>query len=243
MTDNSSSINSTPQLPTLSGPSTAARSRTSGLPEAELLEQVLERAGIRQYDVLILGDGSGSGWQTPSGWAATLIDRETHGRKLFFGAMNAGSINLAELMPYFQALVWFHAQHGKARLERRGTLQVHIITDSNVIATQGRAAANLIEPLPKVQQPIWAGMREFVRLGYQLNFHWAQRCDSSLNRVADLLAGLSRRQLIDSSFVPLADEEKLSRRAAAALDNVRFVDPQTGEPISVYHINPHQERP
>lgn len=207
------------------------------MPQAELLQAILDRANIGDWDVLLIGDGSGTGWDSPAGWASVLIDRRTSGRRTFYGGLNLGSINLAEMMPYFQALCWFHNAHGMERLRERCPLLVHVITDSQVTALHGNRAANRHEDLPKVgQRPLWAAVREFAALGYRIQFHWAERCESGLNYLADLIAALSRRGIMQID--QLATDDALAAKARQAIERVTFCDPATGRPISAYEINP-----
>ncbi len=214
--------------------------RMSGAPQAELLQDILRKAGITTWDFAIIGDGSGCGWKAGCGWAGIVIDHETRGRQMVNGAMNVGSINMAELMPYLQILTWLHQEVGKSRLKRTGILNVHIITDSQVVAKQGVITANPALDLPKVQQGLWAAMREFGRLGYHLHWHWADRMTNELNSVADLIAGLSRRTLIAAGITDDA-AEAAAQRAADALDHVSFKDPLSGSEISLHDIAPFGE--
>lgn len=226
-------------------PSARGRSHQSGQPQAELLQAVLTRAGIQTWDLLLIGDGSGSGWDGACGWSSTLIDRQTRERYVFFGAANQGSVNLAELMPYFQALLWFHNHVGMRRIKGRGFLTVHVITDSQVTATHGKHAATLGDALPKVpQRALWAGMRELAHMGYHLHWHWAMRSSNSLNVLADLIAALARRRILalgQEFEQPGYDHARtLTERAMRALDKVRFVDPLDGTPINVHALNPSE---
>lgn len=163
--------------------------------------------GITTWDLLLVGDGSGSGWAQGCGWATTLVDRHTHDRWQFVGAMNMGSINLAELMPYLHALTWYHANGGRQRIHELGRpLAVHVITDSQVIYQQGEAVAKLDQPLPKVQEAQWAAMRQLTHMGYMLHYHWLERCTTALNWAADLLAGMSRKSLQSQTPSNLSQE-------------------------------------
>ncbi len=223
-------------------PSAQKRQRRSGQPQAELLQAVLDRAKIREWDLLLIGDGSGSSWRGPCGWASTLITRWSRDRHVFFGAANMGSVNVAEMMPYLQALTWYHHHAGRVEIKKRGLLQVHVITDSRTTVTHGRAAANLGAELPKIpQRALWAGMRELGRMGYDLQWHWAQRSTSSLNFLADLIAALARRELLLlGREVQLHgyEDEALAKKAADALGQVQFVDPVDGTALDVDALNP-----
>jgi len=205
----------------------------------ELLQQVLERAKIDRWDILIIGDGSGTGWKDACGWAGILIDRAYHMRLLVDGAQNLGSINLAEMMPYLMGLINYHEQQGKRQLKMRSPLQVHIITDSQVTCYHGIAAAKPEEPLPKVShRALWAGMRELGRMGYRIHYHWAERSTSMLNWASDLIAYLARKGVKN-----LEGEEELAARARAAIEQVRFVDPADGSAIDIHSLNPSVEIP
>jgi len=184
--------------------------------------------------VLIVGDGSGSKWDDPCGWAGALIDKTSRGRRWHYGGMNAGSVNFAESMPYAQALCWYDLHVGKALLKQQGVLRVHIVTDSQTIANWGTRAADRNQPLSRTNGMIWAGMRYLASLGYAIKYHWARRMTSELNWAADIIAGLCRQEVMQAVTGTSADD--ISARAASAIANVRFEDP-TGEPISPYELN------
>lgn len=207
----------------------------------ELLQAILDRIGNPQWDLLIVGDGSGSGWDRACGWAGILLDNQTRGRKLVYGAMNVGSVNSAESMPYLQALSWFDATQGKERLRTRGMLNVHVLTDSQVIANWGNRAMSPDGNLPRSNIAYWAAMREFRRLGYHCHFHWARRSTTQLNWVADLLAGMARREL-QRAFAVMDVPSDIAARALQAIQTVRFADPTTGEDIDIHHLNPNEEQ-
>jgi len=207
------------------------------MPKVELLQRVLDRAKIDRWDILIIGDGSGTGWRDACGFAGILIDRAFHTRMLVHGGLSAGSVNLAEMMPYLTGLINYHEQYGKRQLKMRSPLQVHIITDSQVTCYHGVAAASATEELPKVShRPLWAGMRDLGRMGYRIHYHWAARSTSMLNWASDLIAYLARKNIKN-----IEEEDQLAARARAAIEQVQFVDPATGEGIDIHALNPDVE--
>jgi len=212
----------------------------NNLPQAELLQAVLDRAGITHWDLLLVGDGSGNQWNLPSGWASILVHRWHGIRPLFFGAMNSGSINLAEMMPYLQALTWYDKHAGHAEIKTSGPRNVHIITDSRVIATHGTTAADFKQPLPACsQRALWAAMREFGFMGYRITWHWAARSSNSLNFLADLIAGMARREIdLLAKKAATTSYASLAARAAEALASVGFVDPASSELLDINALNP-----
>lgn len=193
----------------------------------------MSRAGISAWDILIVGDGSGQGWNSACGWASILIDKQYRQRRVFYGAMNPGSVNSAESMPYGQALQWYDNTVGKALLRQVGTLRVHILTDSQYIAVCGSHAMSAGFEIPRKHLLIWAALREYRRLGYLCQFHWARRMTSELNWAADIIAGLAREGMEELKTT----DDVLARRAAYAIDNLRFED-FSGVPISIYDLNP-----
>jgi hypothetical protein len=76
-------------------------------------------------------------------------------------------------------------------------------------------------------------------MGYDIQWHWAKRSTSSLNSLADLIAGLSRREILQMRpDLPLPGNEDIAKRAADALSNVCFVDPVDGGQIDIHALNP-----
>jgi hypothetical protein len=185
------------------------------------------------WDVIIAGDGSGNAWNQPCGWSGILVDRMYRGRQLFFGGANLGSVNFAEAMPYLTALTWYDANVGKRLLKQLGSLRVHIITDSQVVAHWGTKACQIGEELPRRQIHTWATIREYRRLGYLFRFHWAERMSSGFNWACDLVAGLARVHTRDALA---AGEGDFTAKALTAITNVQFL---AGEQLgSLYHIHP-----
>ena len=202
------------------------------------MSAIIQRIGNPRWDVLIVGDGSGSGWAQACGWAATLIDNRRQARRFFYGGMDCGSVNFAEAMPYVQSLTWYDHHYGKESLEQVGFLNVHILTDSQVIAQWGTRAQQSEGDLPRKMLAIWATMREYRRLGYHCTYHWAPRLTTTLNWAADIMAGICRREVtaaFDPAYIAGADH---AIRAANAIGNLVFHDPETGLRLDPYQLNP-----
>lgn len=202
------------------------------------LDAVLQSLQIQEWDVLLIGDGSGSGWQGACGWASILIDRATRGRRIFHGAMNLGSINVAESLPYIQALAWYDATQKQHRQNQGSTIQVHIVTDSSTVATWCNAAADVTRAIPGgAGLLIGSYIREMSRRGYSVRTHWAKRMSNQVNWAADLIAGLSRAGFINS-INPGDSERTVSEQSAEILESVELIDPDTRLPMNIYEISP-----
>jgi ribonuclease HI len=160
--------------------------------------EILQGFGVEphQWDVLIIGDGSGTTWNASCGWSAVLIDRVLKLRKDLHGGMNAGTSYLAEIIPYVQALTWYADGPGRARrhdlkaADPRACVQVHIVTDSEILTRQGELRANR-----RKGRPYWAMLEAIVQEGYALHWHWLARSTLGLNRLCDYLAGLCRKSM------------------------------------------------
>lgn len=151
--------------------------------------------GSKAWDLLLIGDGSGQGWALGCGWASVLIDRHSAQRKLFYGAMNSGTIGIAELFPYVHAMLWYSRGAGKKRLQKLHNqfghahrLNVHIITDSEITAKQGNGHAKR-----HTNTELWAAMDQFTRLGYSFSWHWVERDTIGLNVLTDYLSREARK--------------------------------------------------
>ena len=204
-----------------------------------LLHEVIQRIGNPRWDLFIVGDGSGSGWDGAAGWASTLIDNnQQQARRFFYGACNSGSVNFAETMPYLQAMTWYDAHFGKELLKQKGTLHVCILTDSQVIANWGNKAATTQARPPRKMRAYWAGLRDLRMLGYTFQFYWAPRMTTALNWAADLMAGLTRQEVIKAANPEYIRGENHAERAAAAVANLVFYDPETNTPLNPYNVNP-----
>jgi len=149
------------------------------------VNSVLRELNIENWDVLIIGDGSGSTWQNYCGWAALIIDRETQGRRLIGGNANMGSITFAEAMPYVQALSWFDHTYGSRRLKSVDKLSVHIVTDSTAIATIGSQISSKSKDSLRKHAYLAAFCQQMAKFRYDIQWHWLRREIADGNRLVD----------------------------------------------------------
>lgn len=134
-------------------------------------------------DLLLVGDGSGTGWELASGigWACIAVEHDGK-RRVFHGAANAGTVGVAELSAYLIPLIWYreHApDDGRVR-------NVHVVTDSQYV--QKMASSNTP---PAKHDVLWASFAWFSRGGLRLHWHWVAR-GTELNRLADDLSRSAR---------------------------------------------------
>jgi ribonuclease HI len=147
------------------------------------------------WDWVLVGDGSGSGWDAPCGWACLAADRlEAGDAYLFEGGCRAGSVNFAEAMAYVHALAWI-LNHEKGRAGAMGVVvrRVHVFTDSRYCQSAGAAR----DPLVGSHPILWHALESVARLGLLLDWHWLGRNSGPLNVRADALSKLFRRHVAD----------------------------------------------
>lgn len=152
------------------------------------------------WDLLLVGDGSGSKWNNPGAWACTMLVRARKSGEViyltpFIGAVTRGSINWLEAMPYWHCLRHhFYEMEGKRQLQNYA-LHVHIVTDSlfTVNVMSGIANAETHDDMVTL-------FRFYEAKGYKLHWHHAKRETISLNSLMDELAATGREYM--SSMIP-----------------------------------------
>jgi hypothetical protein len=158
----------------------------------ETFEQMLARLKITKWDLILVGDGSGSQRDKECGWAVTAIKRNSRKRLVFYGAMNMGSVNFAEMMAYLQPLTWYMNEVKAARSKdgraRRSDRHIHIITDSAYCQRRGDDRDTSMY----VNKVLWGVFELINRQGFKLEWHWEKRETVALNMYADRLSKAAR---------------------------------------------------
>jgi ribonuclease HI len=192
--------------------------------EKETLEELLARLKIKTWDILLIGDGSGSNWSREAGWASVSIEKVTMERLVFSGLVNRGTVNLAEMMAYVQPLDYFSGREADRRKQKQAPMrafQVHIITDSDYCRRTGSSEGRMMDK----NAGLWAVFGVYARHGFVLNWHHVRGHTEgegcALNQYCDKLSKLSRK---------LAKANKLQDRLAES----------GAEPRTVYEINPSE---
>jgi len=156
-------------------------------------EQVIQTSNLLttqlqlpEHDVLILGDGSGTTIDKPCGWAVWLHFLKTGRAIRLFGGLSGGTNNMAELLPYIQALnlldyIVRKALDGKPY---NRTTRVCIVTDSELTAKCGNG-----EYGRNYNQGLWASVDWFNKNGFHVTFHHVRRNTNPVSAACDELAG------------------------------------------------------
>ena len=151
----------------------------------EGLEDLARSLDLAEYDLLLVGDGSGTVYTEPAGWSCLAYDRIKDSIILHAGAVTAGTNNFAELAPYFHALWVHHQEHPLG-----GPFRAHVVSDSELTVKCGDRRYTR-----RANGSLWAAIEWFERHGYRLRWHHIARATSPWNRLADEVAGRARRAI------------------------------------------------
>jgi hypothetical protein len=161
------------------------------------------------WDVLIVGDGSGSGaWhqELGIGWASIVTDVFGN-RVVQAGALHAGNVSLAELSAAAHGLWHYDAVVTKKRPRLEKPLRVAILCDNSQIVAESRLSVEA--QLRTTDSPQWAFFNAILLRGYVATWHWTPRIAVNLNWAADKLASKARRALQVEDFLDLHRDKQL----------------------------------
>ena len=172
----------------------------------ESLDQLLDRLKIEKWDLLLIGDGSGSNWNFECGWGCVSIEHATLARRAWHGSMSAGTVNFAEMMAYLQPLCWYvnrEMLRRKKATHQVKTRHIHILTDSQYTKTKGSSE----DLLSGRNGALWQVFKQFGAQGMMLHWHWIRRETVALNQFPDQLSKAARLNL-KGKDLPTNVEEK-----------------------------------
>lgn len=163
--------------------------------ELESFQDLLDECDITHWDYVLVGDGSGSHWGQQAGWACVSVERATMERLVWAGAVNRGTVNLAEIMAYLQPLTYFVGREEDRRKAGGKTCayNVHIVTDSEYCRNTGRTRSAMMSK----NAGLWACLNGMSRQGMVITWHWLRRDMCALNRFCDELSRLSRQMITE----------------------------------------------
>ena len=156
----------------------------------QTLEDLLESVNTPPWDLILIGDGSGVGWDKSSGWAVCMIDRLGGYRKFFHGFVSAGTVNWAEAVCFTHPLRYdfFQVNKGKLKSERK----VLIFSDSQVTVHTGNGL------YPKdANGDVWAQIEFFRSKGYKLTYHFTNRSTFALHTLVDQISKANAWEIDD----------------------------------------------
>lgn len=153
-------------------------------------EDLTVQLNVADYDLLLVGDGSGNTADLPCGWYCTEYRRGAGSVVRHRGGCNMGSNNHAELMPYIQALWAFQVRKEKNRWSLL-PVQVVIVSDSELTVRCGNRQYER-----KANKHLWAVIDWFELQGYVFRWVHVPRNSNPLNALADQEAGKTRKAIV-----------------------------------------------
>ncbi len=173
----------------------AAKPTTPATPQEphqpyRVLEDILVEAGKPAWDVLFIGDGSGTDISKPAGWAVTSIDRYSGSRHVQIGSYSNATVNFVEAECYIHALRYDLQVRMGGKLNR--ARRVVIFSDSEVTVRTGNGQYQ-----PSYQPEVWLVYAYYRSLGYQITFFSLPRETNPLHSVMDKLSRSCRTTTLD----------------------------------------------
>jgi ribonuclease HI len=140
-----------------------------------------------------------------------LVQKTQAEPQVFYGMLNRGTSQVAEVLAYLQPLEYLNSLE-QTRRDKHGArpraLKVHIVTDSEYVKNTGNGSHNV-----RRNAGLWATFDVFSRLGLVLFWHWKRRDTTALNAYTDALSR-DARLLIQKAR--LKQKLELKRGPAAA---------------------------
>jgi len=142
-----------------------------------------------EWDAVIVGDGSGTSWNKEAGFASVLIQKGEFARKLFYGAANCGTNNIAEMMAVFWPLLYL--SNAGAGISSTG-YRVHVVSDSEYVVNGLSAADPIHDRRLNANRELWLAIHAVKRKGLKLFSHHIRRDTLDLNKLSHDVANLAR---------------------------------------------------
>lgn len=148
------------------------------------LEELLKKLGIREWDFLLFGDGSGTKYQLPCGWGSLVVRKGCSPMPLHGGFSNGTNIT-AEIMAVLHGLhyIWNVMLDGKPNFEK-----VAVVTDCRHV---------LRPELWSKHRDLAAQFNFYVRESLAVTIHWIDRNSTSAHFLCHRMANYARRHLQD----------------------------------------------
>jgi ribonuclease HI len=154
------------------------------------LEGLATELSLPAFDLLLVGDGSGTTLVKPSGWYCAAYERPLGdgGVLEHFGGASGGTNNYAELLPYCFALWAYHvSKQGPTGVKSVSPVRVVVVSDSEVTVRCGNGDYER-----RANACLWAQVQWFERNGYAFVWVHVPRNSNPVSERADAVAGSAR---------------------------------------------------
>lgn len=145
----------------------------------EELEKLID---LTKYDVVLVGDGSGTSAGEACAWNCLLYETKTNRETWLNGGLSSGTNNVAELLPYITSL-WHYDYLNPGK-----EIRVCIITDSEFTAKCGDGIYE-----KKINLAYWKALSYFKDIGYKISWKHIYRNTNCISSFCDKKAGELRK--------------------------------------------------
>lgn len=171
------------------------------------IEEVLADLGVSDWDIALIGDGSGRHWKEKgAGWCCVLIEKHFNARSIFFGGANSLTTHLSELLPYIHALTWHSQTRSNKTIEViKRNIRAIIVTDSQNLSVVGTNACK--GRIPNKVPALYQTLLAFTYRGYNIDFVKIPRDSIAINVLCDGIAYKANRAMREIDL-PTDDQGK-----------------------------------
>lgn len=146
------------------------------------MEELASALNLGEFDLLLVGDGSGTTHAKACGWCCHYYDRRTGEVVTHSGGTSGGTNNFAELMPYVQAL-WYDQA-----CKQMGQRRVAVVSDSEITVRCGNKVY-----VRRANACLWRAIEWFEENGYTFAWTHVRRNTNPVSTRSDKIAGASRK--------------------------------------------------
>lgn len=152
--------------------------------------------GPKDWDAIIVTDGSGTGWEKAAGWGSVLF-RKGELKGMPFGcAASCGTNNVAEIMAAAWPLLFL--SENDYGVKENGYV-VHVVSDSQYVVKGIQAlekTGTMWAASTSANRPLWMMILGARRKGLIIRGHYVPRDTIDWNKFCHDLANAARRKMI-----------------------------------------------
>jgi hypothetical protein len=147
----------------------------------KLMVSLAEELKLGEYDLLLVGDGSGTRIGQTCGWSCSLYEKWSGVVQSYFGGASTGTNNFAELIPYIHALWTYDVNRfGGHGLPYPKVIKVAIVSDSEVTVRCGNRIYHRL-----ANQTWWRAFEWFEEHGYSFEWRHVRRNTNTISEMSD----------------------------------------------------------
>jgi ribonuclease HI len=160
------------------------------------IHNLINELSLPSFDILLIGDGSGTVVDTPCGYACFGYEFTSKEVNIFYGGTSNGTNNFAELIPYINALWYYNYKNNEPS-------NVLIVSDSELTVRHGNRQYSR-----NSNKILWASLNYLESIGYNIVYKHVARNSNPVNKECDRIAGEIRKMLLTQAKSMLECNQK-----------------------------------